>query len=368
MLNTKLSDVPGYGNYYVGYLDILGFKNRVTEAFDKDDRRLFDTMFNTFHRLPNYLTGRTTPAVQATESTRSEEKDIKWRYASYVTGGPEERLPNKEFINKIVDSADYFSDTILFYIEQSLDDKERRDQLFSICYLMNYYMKMLILEPPIRTTYQVPFRGAIASGKAVMNPELKIYFGKPIIDACTTAESLNWLGAVLHDSVHDTANLTDLSTSEDNDYLVGFNGELYEYNAIPIDRLKNEGSPRIKYTLNWVRHFPAAKTLPDGKQLYGRIEKRKPLARDVIYHLIKNDWNGLTEKRANTIRYAAHICDRYASSKKYEDAYSNTGKHFLEGSYRSFGIPFPLTIRTSIDMIHWATSPVPHIQNKCIHP
>ncbi len=304
----KLSDVPGYGNYYVGFIDILGFKELVNRCFGGDDGRLHTTLCKVFEDLPHYFKGEPSSF-----------------YESYESGEPMPKtgtLWMSPYIDEIFDLSFFFSDSIILCTKKSnnIDDDVKR--LVTLCSIMSRYVKLLLLNPIDGRTFAVKLRGAIASGPAVIFPATKTFYGKSINDAYELAESQNWVGAALHDSVEINALGGEYLQS-----LVGFDKPLYRYSSIPIDKQREKYDSRIRYALNWVRYHPA------GKDWFPHIAKNKPLGRDIGHHLTTMKWNELVEKKNNTIRFAMSVCDEYANAKEYQDPYSKGGSHYSEGSY-----------------------------------
>jgi len=148
-----------------------------------------------------------------------------------------------------------------------------------------------------------------------------LFFGPSIIDAYELAEAQNWAGAAIHPSVN-----IDEMFEGDASQVVGFDNLLYEYGSIPLDKNRDKYQNNVRYALNWVMGHKA------GIAWFPEIKKRKPLARDVVHHLGKINWEGRLEKRNNTMLFAATICDDYSNSKHYFDDYSKGGPLYKDGS------------------------------------
>jgi hypothetical protein len=226
------------------------------------------------------------------------------------------------YIKEIFDSSFFFSDSIVLCIRRTDNTDDNIRRLVALCSTMSRYVKLLLLNPIDDKTFAIKLRGAIASGEAIIDPARRKFYGRPIIDAYELAESQNWVGAVLHDSVE-----IDAFGDECRQSLVGFDKPLYRYSSIPIDKRREKYGSRIQYALNWVRYHPA------GRPWFPHIARNKPLAKDIVHHLMAMKWNGLIEKKNNTIRFALSICDDYANAEEYQDSYSRGGKHYAEGSY-----------------------------------
>ncbi len=276
--------------YLVAFMDVLGFeehlKNHSIEA-------VYQTLDRIWNDMARYLI-----------SGQSRY------FAKYEAGGPEPREPNRMDLMKIVSSRYFFSDSILLYIEQSSEDKRREEQFYAMCHVVNRYLKLPILYPP-KGILQIAMRGGLATGTGIMDRKRRIFVGEPILNAYHLSNQQAWMGCAVHKSV-DVDSLLDHTG---NHHLAGFNGQIYEYDRIPL----KDSSKRAdtKYVLNWVSQHPA------GKKWYD-VKKRKPLERDIIEgNLAKYVWpESLIGYKMETIEFAKHICDRYASSEEYADSYS----------------------------------------------
>jgi hypothetical protein len=298
----RLSDVQGYGEYFIGYFDILGFKDTVKTCFEKDDSRLDRTVTRVLDTLPK-------------------------GFISTFNNSNKYKAPQENDQDDIVQA--FFSDSIFFILKKGRDLETNQSKFMKLCNLMDAYLRQLLIHFTDNSHFQAPLRGAIASGKAVVKPESKIFYGPAINDAVELAESQNWAGAAIHGSVQ-----LELLFKNDINEVVGFDKLLYEYPAIPLDKNRNRYGSDVKYALNWVRVHTANTTF------YRFIEKDKPLARDVVYHIAKAGWKGHSEKKNNTILFAVSICQDFADSKSesYFDSYSKGQSHYLEGAYDQTGL------------------------------
>ena len=263
------------GNYLVSFIDILGFKKRI-----KDNSQFpnLEKVYNSLDRVLYYL-----PEVHRT--------GLQNKYYSIYAG-----KPLSQYAEEILKNRYNFSDSIIFYIKCSDIEEEYTKQLFAISWITNaFIIESLIHDDRV---FQLPLRGAIAYGPALMDRDKKIHIGQPIVNAVELSGYQDWVGGALHHSV------TIPQTIIEN--LVGYNKQIYEYPSIPIKDCCQE-KHLIKYALNWVQQHPAGvKWFKErkGKQL-------RPLLRDICYHIEKHDWGTHLEKKENTKKFAEKICDEY---------------------------------------------------------
>jgi hypothetical protein len=255
-------------NYFVSFIDILGFKNLINSQSSLEDiQKVYTSLERTLFYLPDaYINHR---------GNRF--------FRFYIHAG----FP--EYSEDIIENLYNFSDSIIFFIECSEDLEENRDKFKAMCFVTNEFIKSPIITNPI--VYQFASRGAIAHGPAIMDNNTRIHICQPLIDSYKLAENQNWMGGAIHHSVPD-------------DYispLVGHDKQLYEYD-IP---LKKENNENIKYALNWVQRHPNEKISKQG----GII---KPIYKDIAEnHVLKYDWDNQMEKRDNTLKFIEIICNQF---------------------------------------------------------
>ena len=177
---------------------------------------------------------------------------------------------------------------------------------------MNSFIQLSILRPG-KNTLPLAFRGAVAFGPAVIEPESGIYYGTSLLDAYELAEGQNWLGG----AVHVTVGVRSLLKKVGNRHLEGFDGQFLEYDGIPVDKTDH---PNVEFALNWVQMHPACKEYFQG------IAFRKPLRQDIIDgNLSYYKWGkGPREqkKKESTIAFAKKVCKAYATSPSHRDCWS----------------------------------------------
>lgn len=96
---SKMSLHTYPSNYFVGMIDILGFKKLISKNNDCLEK-IYTTLYANFHDLPNYV-----------KNGKSQF------FRPYETGEGINRKPVSMDVESIMDSISIFSDTIFFYIE-----------------------------------------------------------------------------------------------------------------------------------------------------------------------------------------------------------------------------------------------------------
>lgn len=136
---------------YVGFIDIMGFKDRVS-------RSTHEEIYNMMLRL--------------NKSKKSIEK-IKWAGRSGLI------------------RTTTYSDSIMFYTKN-----DSVDSLFSLIAMLSAFSYDLFEET-------IPFKGAVAHGLMTLDDTNSIFFGQPLIDAFLLQEEIYFYGIVLHSSVEE---------------------------------------------------------------------------------------------------------------------------------------------------------------------
>lgn len=95
-----------------------------------------------------------------------------------------------------------FSDTLLFW---SNDDEDCAWSFFKIC-------GAIAAEALNR---QMPLRGGIAFGEAILDKSTSTYLGRPIVDAYVTEASQEWVGVGIHESCFSTDSLAKFMSSHE---------------------------------------------------------------------------------------------------------------------------------------------------------
>jgi len=134
---------------FVGYLDIMGFKDMVAKS-------THDEIYDMMKRI---------------EKQKTFNEDIKWGKTD----------------SKLVKTTTY-SDSIMVYSKDN-----SRDSLHSILCTMSAVSDDLFLEG-------IPHKGALAFGMMTLDTEKNIFFGQPLIDAYLLQDELFYYGIIVHAS------------------------------------------------------------------------------------------------------------------------------------------------------------------------
>lgn len=243
-------------DYYVGYLDALGFSNLI------DDKKV--DVETVYHSLERVCVG----LLDAINGNNSHYWEGKAKKPNHI---------KKDILEKIIHDVLYFSDSIVFYIKCSDIEKENLDKLKTLCWLVNEVIAKSLIEPKEKDdAKQLAFRGSIAKGEMIVDKDKKIYVGKALKDAVKLSESQGWMGGKLHKSI-------EISNKLKNDVI--------KYEKIPIkkkDNGKKEGKYKYKegYALNWFQHH----------------------SKDIkTYHLKKYDWGTDIEKKNKTMKFLKYL-------------------------------------------------------------
>lgn len=140
---------PITGKRFVGFIDIMGFKDLVARSNHNEVYKKLKKVFSAF---------------------KQESIDDPMHGTD----------PNKLFI---------FSDSIIIF---SKDDSVNQMKEFSRN--MRVLMERLLKDA-------IPFRGGIAFGEITVDDESSIFFGQPLIDAFLLSEELLFYGIAVHHTV-----------------------------------------------------------------------------------------------------------------------------------------------------------------------
>ena len=143
-------------NHFVGFIDIMGFKNWVA-------RSLHDEIYCKMREIVDYLKDQELPRLIPDSTPRAQI--------------------NSQFITPII-----FSDSIMLF---SVDDSCHSAEEIQIT-MSN--LATLLIE------FGIPHKGALAFGKMTLDYENSIFFGQPMIDAYLLQEELAMYGIVVHSS------------------------------------------------------------------------------------------------------------------------------------------------------------------------
>lgn len=138
-----------FGEMYVLYVDIMGFKDRV--IFDTHQKLKED-----LYKLKKDIDGELSPFVKKTKTLR----------------------------------VALFSDSILV-----VDCADREG--------FNRISKAAVGVMKVALENKFPVKGAIAKGEFTYDPEKQIFFGKPLVNAFLLHESINFYGIVAHHSMEE---------------------------------------------------------------------------------------------------------------------------------------------------------------------
>ncbi|KAB2868334.1 MAG: hypothetical protein F9K37_10525 [Bacteroidales bacterium] len=134
---------------FVGFLDIMGFKDRVMRDSHK---KVYDLM----KKISNYA---------------NFNSNIEWNPA------------NKNLIRTTL-----YSDSIIIYSKD-----EEPDSLHAIVCTISGLTEDLLKEG-------IPFKGALSFGNMSVDMKNSIFFGQPLIDAYLLQEEVNFYGTIIHGS------------------------------------------------------------------------------------------------------------------------------------------------------------------------
>jgi len=148
-ITTQSEHWPITANRYVGFIDIMGFKDLVA-------RSTHDEIYILMLKI---------------EDAKNLNETVKW-------GNIQERLVKSTM----------YSDSIILY---SKDDSE--DSVRAICHTLSALTNDLIVEG-------IPHKGALAFGEMTLDQERSIFFGQPLIDGFLLQEELAMYGIIIHSS------------------------------------------------------------------------------------------------------------------------------------------------------------------------
>jgi len=276
------NDSKPIDKYFFSFIDILGF-SKLIENNQNMLQDIYESMIRTIRNLPDvHLTG---------DPNKSYEPAIK------PTKSREIELP--KFVPRILkENYTNFSDTIIFYIAVGNDEEENIERFRSICWTSNEFIAKSILKPN-KPIFEIPLRCGIAYGDALIEDNVNVHIGQPLINAYRLSECQEWVGGAIHNSV----------PAKYIESTIGYNKELYEY-KVPIKEGKDIFS---KYALNWVKHHY---TVENHNSIRYKTYRDGPTLRDLGYHVRQHDWGSESVKRENTLDFIEKI-DR-AWNEAYE--------------------------------------------------
>jgi hypothetical protein len=155
-----------FSNYYVAFLDILGFKEIFNSFGSNDFERSIEmgkSMYAIIHGYADSITSR--------------------KSNSFLTyfggeGEPQEEIPRDKlspYLEKIINYGMYhFSDSILLFIEEGNDFTDNVLKLKALSSIVNTLISKSILESNPNKPAVIPLRGGIAFGMALLDNETGI--------------------------------------------------------------------------------------------------------------------------------------------------------------------------------------------------
>lgn len=185
---------------FVGFLDILGFKDLVARNTHSDIYKKLNEISSTKSFLENI------------------DSDTKSEY-------------------KIDDAEIYivtFSDSIVVF---SKNDNVANFQYFLVS------IRWLVAKTLENGT---PLKGGIAHGEISLNQKEQIYFGQPIIDAYNVEGDVNYLGVVCHDSI-------DMYITSNKASIIELMKEEYLASLIREFKTPLKSGKTVHYNVNWLR-------------------------------------------------------------------------------------------------------------------
>ena len=266
------------GKFVVSFMDILGFEHMV-ENYDIDV--IYNSMYRVLGMLRDFI-------LDGDPNAKYSQYDDNGR----VIRGP---LPSPDYVRLILERyLTNFSDSIILYIRLRDDEQDNIERFKSLCWVSNFFISKSILTPQNREQeLPLAIRCGIAHGEARVNQTRGIHIGQPIIDAYRLSEHQQWMGGAIHPNVpHQYC-----------ESIVGYNNELFRYNA-PIQPKEGEQYEICSnYSLNWVYHHPSLKRWVRDKQRDG------PTLIDIGGHVKRYPWESRNHygKGINTLNFVKRI-------------------------------------------------------------
>ncbi len=281
-LNFKDESKIDAGNYFVSFIDILGFGKLI-------ENTNFQVLKKIHLSVYRFLWG-------ITKAHQTGKPNIFYQFYK--------SFPKILYIDKILEDNMYnFSDSIILYIKTSNDDEDNLKRFRSLCQITNIFIAKSIIQDP--RVFELPLRAGIAYGPAIMDKTNKIHIGHSINDAYELSESLNWMGGAI-----DYNFTTGLSVPEKFiKPLLGYDNEIIRYKKTPIkERKTSKEYYKDLYVLNWVRQHPSHKEIDAGRY--------RPTYNDIgKSHVDKHKWGTEIRKCEETMKFVKMICDEFDKKK-----------------------------------------------------
>lgn len=288
--------------YFIGFIDILGFSKlienksiKLLQIYKSLERILID--LKSIH-----LTGFSNKSYMFTD--KNGKKITKNTKIIKNTPKYSQEILENYMVN--------FSDSIIFYIEIVSNLGDNIERFKSICWLINEFIAIAILHPNNQECFELPLRGAISYGDAIIDNNNNIHIGKPIVDSYLLSEHQNWMGGAIHPNKDIEKYIKPL---------IGYDNEILLY-KVPINQNSNDTKCyeiETKYSLNWVNHHHS------NKNWISDLLRPGPTLRDIGNHINKHNWNGVLEKKKNTLDFVSYV------DKKWNNEYGvekSTGREF----------------------------------------
>jgi hypothetical protein len=215
---------PSPQDYLIGFFDVLGFENLISRIGLENLLEIYQNLIKDTIEMENYPSLIHLPVSNGLLPTATF---LPIRYA-------------------------YFSDTIFFWLPFNPH----------FCSAFTVRCADLICHSLKK---DIPLRGSITVGKAVMNKPKNIYLGEPIVEAARLEENQNWIGAsfgpsslqypfkmnpnvFLHPySKHYKNSVSNLNTNIVVDWVRRWRELFRDDILILLNKLKNKSEDKLKY-------------------------------------------------------------------------------------------------------------------------
>jgi hypothetical protein len=287
------------GQFLVSFMDILGFAHMIENC---DIDMIYNSMYRILGMLRDFIL-----------DGEPNEKYSLYDDNGRVIRGP---LPSPIYVRRILERyLTNFSDSIILYIRLIDDEQDNIERFRSLCWVSNFFISKSILTPQDRNQeLALAIRCGIAHGEARVNQRRGIHIGQPIIDAYKLCERQQWMGGAIHPNVPPGYC----------ESLVGYNNELFRYNAPIQPREDEQYDISSNYSLNWIYHHPSLRRWVRDKQREG------PILRDIGGHVKRYPWEPRNhyQKGINTLNFVKTIDEEW-----------NRIYHVTQSTEREFQFP-----------------------------
>lgn len=242
-----------------------------------------------------------------------------------------------EHYEKIMKTPINVSDTVILFIECREEDTKNQllDKFQAICIATSMYIsKMVIKMQSEEQRIQFASRAAVSYGDAIIKTgDVIRLIGQAYLDAYRLSEDSDWMGGVIHPSVHGAIPIENIDK-----HLAGHNNVLFRWD-VPLKK-----ETKKLYAINWVRFHPLGNEWKPSHHLsddwYG------PYYKDIGRHVetffdkqidyLKKKYEAshekkdeeelkkLKRKKSNTANFIKIICDAFL--KEYQTKHENTNR------------------------------------------